>query len=59
MRAAFAAGVRFTAVYVIVVSVLLFVLRDVIAGLFDAQGETLALIHLFCGPPALLSFSTG
>lgn len=59
VRGAFHAGVLFTACYVVLVSVLLFALRAPIAGLFEATGETRALIFLFCGPLALLSFFNG
>ncbi|PIE09642.1 MAG: MATE family efflux transporter [Rhodobacterales bacterium] len=59
VRGAFVAGVLFTGVYVLLVSALLFVLRAPIAALFDAQGQTRALIYLFCGPLALLSFFNG
>lgn len=59
VRGAFLAGVRFTAIYVLGMSALLFVLRAPIAGLFDATGQTRALIYLFCGPLALASFFNG
>ena len=41
-------------VYVLIVALLLFLLRGPIADIFDATGETRALIYLFCGPLALL-----
>lgn len=56
---AYRAGLIFTGGYVIAVSALLFMLRAPIATLFDAQGQTLTLIYLFCGPLALLSFFNG
>lgn len=46
-------------IYVLVVSALLFVLRAPIAGMFNAQGETLTLIYLFCGPLALMGYFNG
>ncbi|WP_420584406.1 MATE family efflux transporter [Ruegeria sp.] len=59
VRQAFLAGVKFTAVYVCLISATLFLLRAPIADLFQAQGETRALIYLFCGPLALASFFNG
>ncbi|MFK8079416.1 MAG: MATE family efflux transporter [Granulosicoccus sp.] len=59
VRGAFFAGIRFIAIYVVVAAALLFALRGPIAGLFDAQGLTLTLIYLFCGPLALASFFNG
>ena len=53
------AGVQFVGVYVLLMSAVLFLLRAPIADVFDAQGETRALIYLFCGPLALLSFFNG
>lgn len=59
VRGAFTAGLKFMAIYVLVVSALLFVTRAQIAGLFHAKGETLTLIYLFCGPLALMGFFNG
>lgn len=59
VRKAFAAGLLFTAAYVGLVSALLFLMRGPIAALFEADGQTLTLIYLFCGPLALLSFFNG
>ncbi len=59
VRSAFLAGVKFTAAYVLIMAAVLFLLRAPIADLFDAQGETRALIYLFCGPLALASFFNG
>ncbi|GAB5435183.1 MATE family efflux transporter [Falsiruegeria mediterranea] len=59
VRAAFRAGVQFTGVYVLLMAAVLFLLRDPIADVFDAQGETRELIYLFCGPLALASFFNG
>ncbi len=59
VRSAFIAGVKFTATYVLIMAAVLFVLRSPIADLFDAQGETRALIYLFCGPLALAAFFNG
>ncbi|MTI46137.1 putative MATE family efflux protein [Roseibium hamelinense] len=49
----------FTGLFVVCVSVLLFVLRGPIAALFEADGVALTLIHLFCGPLALAFFFNG
>ncbi|QIE47397.1 MATE family efflux transporter [Pseudohalocynthiibacter aestuariivivens] len=59
VREAFFDGLTFVALYVIAVSVLLFILRGHIADLFDATGEMQALIFLFCGPLALATFFNG
>lgn len=59
VRATFMAGIKFIAVYVLVMSLVLFLLRAPLADLFDAQGLTRALIYLFCGPLALASFFNG
>lgn len=59
VRGAYSAGLRFMGAYVLVVSALLFVLRGPIAGMFNAQGETLTLIYLFCGPLALMGYFNG
>ncbi|MEL7280036.1 MAG: MATE family efflux transporter [Pseudomonadota bacterium] len=59
VRETFFDGLKFTAVYVIVASALLFILREPIADLFDARGEARDLIMLFCGPLALAMFFNG
>lgn len=59
VRGAFSAGLKFMGIYVVVASALLFVLRAPIAGMFNAQGETLTLIYLFCGPLALMGYFNG
>ncbi|MFB2532162.1 MATE family efflux transporter [Paracoccus sp. p3-h83] len=59
VRAAFAAGLVFTAAYVAAVSLILFVLRAPLSDLFEAEGLTRALIYLFCGPLAGLMFFNG
>lgn len=53
---AYNAGIVFAGVYVVLASAVLFVLRGPIADVFEAQGMTLTLIYLFCGPLALASF---
>lgn len=52
-------GIIFTAIYVAVVSVILFVIRVPLADLFGAQGTARELIFLFCGPLALVFFFNG
>lgn len=59
VREAFRDGVIFTGLFVVAMAALLFFLRAPIAGLFNARGETLTLIYLFCGPLALASFFNG
>lgn len=56
VRAAFLEGLRFAAIYVLVASALLFLLRSPITNLFEAQGVTRDLLYWFCGPLALLFF---
>ncbi|MDT8328427.1 MAG: MATE family efflux transporter [Roseovarius sp.] len=52
-------GLKFLAIYVLVMSALLFALRGPIAGLFDATGMMRSLLYLYCGPLALASFFNG
>lgn len=59
VRETFLDGIKFVALYVILASALLFLLRAPIADLFDATGKTRALVYLFCGPLALASFFNG
>lgn len=54
VREGFFAALKFVTIYVLLVTALLFFLRSQIAGLFNAQGEALELIYLFCGPLALM-----
>jgi putative MATE family efflux protein len=49
----------FTALVILVVSALLFLLRGPIADAFKAEGLTRDLVYLFCGPLALLWFFNG
>ena len=53
MRETFYDAIKFTAGFVLLAALVLFVLRAPIAGLFDATGDTRALVYLFCGPLAL------
>jgi len=59
VRRAFRDGLIFTAIVVVVVTIILFLLRGQIAVLFQAEGLTLTLIYLFCGPLALAFFFNG
>ncbi len=59
VRTAFREGMRFCALFVVVVTVLLFALRAPIADLFRAEGLTRDIIYLFCGPLALAFFFNG
>lgn len=54
VRSAFFAALQFSAMYVLVVSALLFLLRVPIADLFEAEGLARDLLYLFCGPLALM-----
>lgn len=53
------AGLKFIFIYVLIMSGVLFLLRDVIADIFQAEGETRTLILLFCGPLALAHYFNG
>ena len=59
VRAGFNAALRFAALVVLFISVMLFALRGPIADLFAATGLTRELVFLFCGPLALLFFFNG
>ncbi len=59
VRGAFREGLIFTALVIVFVSFVLFVLRGPIADLFNAEGLTRDLVFLFCGPLALLWFFNG
>lgn len=59
VRDAFKAGVIFIAGYVLIAAAILFLAREPVANMFDAQGSTRAIIFLFCGPLALTYFFNG
>ncbi|MDJ0826816.1 MAG: MATE family efflux transporter [Rhodobacter sp.] len=59
VKGAFRDGLIFTALVVVLVAVLLFLLRAPIAALFEADGMTLTLVYLFCGPLALAFYFNG
>ena len=59
VKTAFRAALQFTALYVIVASLALFLLRDPIVALFQASDDATVLIYLFCGPLALVYYFNG
>ncbi len=59
VREAFREGLKFTALVVLGVSAILFLLRGPIADLFRATGTTREIVFLFCGPLSLLFFFNG
>ena len=59
VRTTYNNGMIFVAVYILVVSILLFMFRNVIADAFGATGIARDIIILFCGPLALLYFFNG
>ena len=59
VRSAFREGVMFTALVVVVVSVLLFLARPGLVWLFQLDGIALTLVFLFAGPLSLMFFFNG
>lgn len=59
VRQAFIDALKFTAIVIVIVTILLYLLRAPIADLFHAQGLTRDLVYLFCGPICLLFFFNG
>lgn len=59
VRGAFRDALIFTGCVVVGVSALLFALRQPLVWLFEADGITLQLLFLFCGPLALAFFFNG
>ena len=59
VRGAFRDGLIFTALVVVLVSGILFLLRPYIASLFQLDGVALTLVFLFAGPLSLLFFFNG
>ena len=55
----FREGMLFTVIVVAVISLGLFLLREPIAALFQAEGVARSLLFLFCGPLALAWFFNG
>jgi len=59
VRTAYVDALKFVAIYVMFITVILFAFRGPIAGLFGAENLTRTLIFLFCFPVALASFFNG
>ncbi len=59
VRGAFRDALIFTALVVLLVTAILFLLRGQIAALFGATGLALELVFLFCGPLALAFYFNG
>ncbi|MDU8913049.1 MATE family efflux transporter [Aestuariicoccus sp. MJ-SS9] len=59
VRLALRDALLFTAGFVALMALVLFALRGPIAAIFEAEGVTLSLIYLFCGPLALAFFFNG
>lgn len=59
VRGAFWEGMKFLALWIVAVSLILYLMRPLIAGLFTADGLTLTLLYLFCGPLSLMFFFNG
>ncbi len=53
------AGILFAAIVIVTISIILFLTRGPLAALFDADGITMTLIFLFCGPLSLAFFFNG
>jgi len=59
VRLAFREGVIFTAIVVVGMSLLLFLLRPALALLFELDGDARTLVFLFAGPLSLMWFFNG
>lgn len=59
VRRAYFDGLLFTGLFVLMMSLILFLMRGFLAELFEATGDSLALLYLFCGPLALAFFFNG
>lgn len=59
VRAAYLDALKFVAIYVCFVTLILFLCREQIAALFGAEGTARTLILLFCFPVALSAFFNG
>ena len=59
VRGAFKSGIVFIAIYVLVATAILFLVRQPVADLFNAEGLARTIIYLFCGPLALAYFFNG
>lgn len=59
VKISFIDGLRFIAIYVVGVALLLYLFRAPIANIFDAVGDSRELLYLFCGLLALAAFFNG
>jgi Na+-driven multidrug efflux pump len=59
VRRAYLDAITFSAIVILAMSALLFVLRGPIADVFHAEGLTREIVYLFCGPLSLLFFFNG
>ena len=59
VRRAYFDAIKFLAIYVAVVILLLMLLQVIIADAFSAQGLAREMIYIFCGPFALIAFFNG
>ena len=59
VRESFRDALVFSALVVIIISMILYALRGPVAQLFEAEGVTRELVFLFCGPLALAFFFNG
>ncbi len=56
VRGTFTASLKFALIYTLFAALLLYLFRDAIASVFNASGDSLMLLLLFCGPLALSYF---
>lgn len=59
VKRAYLDGIKFVAIYVLCITMILLVFRGQIADLFNAKNLTRDLIYLYCFPVALSSFFSG
>jgi putative MATE family efflux protein len=59
VRTTLYSALKFCVAYVLIASLILFLLRAPIADMFKAEGQTRELIYLFCGPLALFFMFNG
>ncbi len=59
VKRAYIDAIKFVAIYVLTVTLILFLFRGAIADIFNAQNLTRELIYLYCFPVALSSFFSG
>lgn len=59
VRGAFKSGIVFIGSYVLFASLILLMVRQPVADLFNAEGVSRDIIYLFCGPLALAYFFNG